>query len=227
VTFHEPTELQLLRTAIVDQYPMTLILFDFDGVLADTLDDLLQFGQEACNELGVNHIVVREDLSTLEAMSFDNLGRQVKVPEPLIEEFVRKCLAKVAGKESPPAIFAGLADIVRDLSVRHVLGIVTTNSTQNVIAFLIEHGLEDCIRAIYGVDLPGSKAEKISQARDQFAAGEEVFMIGDSASDMHAASEATAKSIGVSWGHQSVDMLIRAKADYIVYSPKALREMFT
>src|SRR5258707_8268222 len=197
---------------------MALILFDFDGVLADTLDDLLQFSQEICSELGVLHNVVKEDISTLEAMSFANIGRQMEVPESLIEEFVRRSLEKVANKKSPPCIFKGLTEVVRDLSTRHILGIVTTNSSPNVKAFLIEHGLEDCIRAIYGVDLPGTKAEKISQARSQFAAaGEAVFMIGDSASDIRSASEASVKSIGVSWGHQSMEMLIRAKANYIVY----------
>ena len=206
---------------------MTLILFDFDGVLADTLDDLLQFSQEICTELGVRHQVVKEDISTLEAMSFANLGRQMEVPEPLIEEFVCRSLDKVANKKYPPRIFPGLANAVRDLSARNVLGIITTNSTKNVKTFLIEHGLEDCVRAIYGIDLPGSKAEKISQARDQFAAaGEVVFMIGDSASDIRAATEASAKSIGVSWGHQSVEMLIRAKADFVVYSPNELTEIF-
>ncbi len=94
---------------------MTLILFDFDGVLADTLDDLLQFSQEICNELGVHHQVVKEDISILEAMSFANIGRQMEVPEPLIDEFVRRSLAKVANKKSPPCIFKGLAEVVRDL----------------------------------------------------------------------------------------------------------------
>ncbi len=195
---------------------MSLILFDFDGVLADTLEDLLQFGQEVCNELGVSHTVVREDLSTLEVMSFATFGRQLEVPEALIEEFVRRCLAKVAAKESPPAIFAGLAEVVRDLSTRHVLGIVTTNSTQNVKAFLVQHKLEDCIRVIYGVDQPGSKAEKILQARNQFAAADEaVFMIGDAVSDIHAAKQASVISIAVSWGHQSVEKLIQANPDHV------------
>src|SRR5258706_6703107 len=177
---------------------MALILFDFDGVLADTLDDLLQFSQKFGSDLAVLHNVVREDISTFEAMSFANIGRQMEVPESLIEEFVRRSLEKVANKKSPPCIFKGLTEVVRDLSTRHILGIVTTNSSPNVKACLIEHGLEDCIRAIYGVDLPGTKAEKISQARDQFAAGEAVFMIGDSASDILSAIEASAKSIGVS-----------------------------
>ena len=205
---------------------MALILFDFDGVLADTLDDLLQFGQEVCDELGVRHHVVAEDLSTLEVMSFAMFGRQLEVPEPLVDEFVRRCLEKVAGKVSPPAIFAGLADVVRDLSVKHVIGIVTTNSSQNVNLFLNEHGLGECIRAIYGVDMPGSKAEKISLARDQFAAAEEaVFMIGDAVSDVRAAKAASVKSIAVSWGHQSVESLLRAEPDFLIHSPDELKSL--
>lgn len=206
---------------------MTLILFDYDGVLADTLDDLLRFSQEICDEFGVPHHVVKEDISTLESMSFANLGRRVEIPEELIEEFVRRSLEKVANKKSPPRIFPELAEVVMDLSTRHILGVVTTNSTQNVKAFLAEHGLEDCFRVIYGVDQPGTKTEKIAQARGQFtAANEAVFMIGDSASDIRSANEASAKGIGVSWGHQSVEILIRAKADFIVYSPKELQKIF-
>jgi len=205
---------------------MALILFDFDGVLADTLDDLLQFGQEVCNELGVHHHVVKEDLSTLEVMSFATYGRQLEVPDALIEKFVQRCLEKIAEKESPPAIFTGLADVVRYLSKRHTLGVVTTNSAKNVQAFLAQHGLEDCILAIYGVDQPGSKAEKISRARKKFGtAGEEVFMIGDAVSDVIAAKQASAKSIAVSWGHQSLNNLIKAEPDYIVHATSEIVQL--
>ena len=207
---------------------MSLILFDFDGVLADTLDDLLRFGQEVCDELGVQHHVRKEDLSTLEVMSFSTFGRQLEIPEPLNGEFVRRCLDKVAGKESPPDIFAGLAEIVRGLSAKNTLGIVTTNSAQNVKAFLRKHGLEEYFHAIYGVELPGSKAEKISQARRQFAAaGEAVFMIGDSVSDIRAAKQAEVKSIAVGWGHQSLAKLIKEKPDHIAVSVQELSKLFT
>jgi phosphoglycolate phosphatase len=207
---------------------MALILFDYDGVLADTLKDLLRFSQEICDELGIQHQVVKQDISTLEAMSFANLGRRIGVPEALVDEFVRRSLEKVANKKEPPRIFPELAAVVKTLSTRHILGVVTTNSSPNVKAFLRQHGLEDCFRAIYGIDQPGSKAQKISQARNQFAAADEaVFMIGDAASDIRAAQEASAQSIGIGWGHQSVEMLIRAQADYIVHSPKELLEIFT
>ena len=207
---------------------MALIIFDFDGVLADTLDDLIQFGQEVCDELGVKHVVKKEDLSNLEIMSFASFGRACEVPEHLVDEFVKNCLKRFAEKKSPPAIFNGLSNIVRNFAINNMLAIITTNSSQNVNAFLIEHGLDEHVHAVYGVDIPGSKAQKISIARNQFSAGttrESVFMIGDSLSDISAAKEASVTSIAVTWGHQSLEHLLRGAPDYVVRFPHDLVEV--
>jgi phosphoglycolate phosphatase len=204
---------------------MALIIFDFDGVLADTLDDLIQFGQEVCDELDVKHVVKKDDLSNLEIMSFATFGRACEVPENLIEKFVQSCLKRFADKKSPPAIFDGLSDIVRNLSINNTIAIITTNSSQNVNAFLVEHGLSECIHAIYGVDSPGSKAQKISIARERLSADpkhESVFMVGDSLSDIRAAKETGTTSIAVTWGHQSLEYLLSGEPDYVVNFPDEL-----
>jgi phosphoglycolate phosphatase len=207
---------------------MALIIFDFDGVLADTLNDLVQFGQQACDELGIKHSVNKDDLSNLEIMSFSSFGRACEVPEHLVDEFVQRCLKRFAEKKSPPAIFSGLSTIVRDFAINNTLAVITTNSSQNVHAFLVEHGLDECIQAVYGVDIPGSKAQKISLARDQFAADakrESVFMIGDSLSDIRAAKEASVTSVAVTWGHQGLEHLLRGDPDYVVRFPHDLIEV--
>ncbi len=207
---------------------MALIIFDFDGVLADTLNDLIQFGQEVCDELGINHVVKKDDLSNLDLMSFASFGRACEVPEYLVDEFVHNCLKRFAEKNSPPEIFNGLSSIVRNFSINHKIAIITTNSSQNVKAFIVEHGLDECVNAVYGVDLPGSKAQKISIARDQFLAGtkrESVFMIGDSLSDIRAAKKASVTSIAVTWGHQSLEHLLSGKPDYVVNFPFELIEI--
>jgi len=205
---------------------MSLILFDFDGVLADTLGDLLQFGQETCDELGVKHTATHDDLNSLEIMSFATYGQQLEVPDHLVDEFVRRCLAKFGTKQSPPDIFKGLDDVVRELSTGNVIGVITGNSSENVKAFLAEHGLSNHVRAIFGADFPGTKSEKISLAKKEFATqGEETFMVGDSASDIHAAKQAGVKSIAVTWGHQSAETLIRARPDFLVHSPRELHEV--
>ena len=208
---------------------MSLILFDFDGVLADTLGDLLQFGQEVCDELGVKHTATQDDLNSLEVMSFATYGIQLEVPVHLVDEFVRRCLERFAEKKSPPAIFHGLAEVVRKLALKNDLAVVTGNSTQNVNAFLAEHGIVDCIRAVYGVDQPGSKVQKISLAREQFSTGmkrDSVFMVGDSLSDIRAAKEASIQSVAVAWGHQSLSRLMSGEPDHVVHSPQELLELF-
>jgi phosphoglycolate phosphatase len=204
---------------------MALIIFDYDGVLADTLDDLLQFGQEACNQLGVKHVVTKDDLNDLEVMSFATYGRACEVPEHLVDEFVKICLNCFAEKKSPPAIFSGLRSVITYLAVNHRIAIVTTNSSQIVNAFLVKHGLESLIHAVYGVDTPGSKAQKIAMARNRLLENREqqlVFMVGDSLSDVQSAKEAAVTSIAVTWGHQSLENLLRAKPDFVVSSPHDL-----
>jgi phosphoglycolate phosphatase len=137
-------------------------------------------------------------------------------------------LKRFSEKKSPPAIFNGLSTIVRNFAVNNTLAIITTNSSQNVNAFLIEHGLGKCIQAVYGVDIPGSKAQKISIARNQFSVDtkrESVFMIGDSLSDIRAAKEASVTSVAVTWGHQSLEHLLRGNPDYVVSSPHHLIEI--
>ena len=204
---------------------MALIIFDYDGVLADTLDDLIQVGQNACDKLGVKHSVTQADISNLEIMSFSFYGRKCEVPEQLVDEFVKICLSAFAEKKSPPAIFAGLKEVIRDFSARHTIAIVTTNSSQNVHAFLAQHGLDGFVHAVYGIDSPGSKAQKISLARNQLPENrkrESVFMVGDSLSDILAAKEASVTSVAVTWGHQSLETLLRGNPDYVVDSPNEL-----
>jgi phosphoglycolate phosphatase len=205
---------------------MALIIFDYDGVLADTLDDLIHFGQQACDQLGVKHVVTKDDLSNLEVMSFATYGRACEVPEHLVDEFVKINLGLFAEKESPPAIFDGLSEVIQHFSSKHKIAIVTTNSSQNVHAFLSKHGLDSLVHAVYGVDTPGSKAHKISLAMERFVKnGEAVFMIGDALSDVRAAKEAGVASIAVTWGHQSLETLQRGEPEYIVNQPHELIEI--
>ena len=202
---------------------MPLILFDFDGVLADSIEDMIRFAQESCNELGISHQVILPDLSMLESMSFYHYGRNCEVPDNLLENFVELCINKFASKKSPPALFEGMTKVLQELSKNNNIAIVTGNTSQNVKSFLREYKLETIVSAIHGVDEPGSKAEKILRAKEKLSAGEEpVFMVGDSVSDIKSAKSAGVISIAVSWGHQDVNMLAAAKPDYFIDTPSEL-----
>jgi len=205
---------------------MALILFDFDGVLADTLSDMLRFAQEVCAELGIHRIVTPADLDALDTMSFVEYGKQLGVPPPLADEFANRCLKKFMQKPSPPRIFDGMAQVIEQLSARHAIGIVTGNTTRTVENFLVENGIQKYVGAVFAVDQPGTKPEKILMARRQLAKfREEVYFVGDAVSDIQAARSTSIKSIAVSWGHQSTEKLISAEPDYLVHSPRELLDI--
>jgi len=206
---------------------MALIIFDFDGVLADTLDDMLNFAQAVCAELNIDCRPTPADLDALETMSFVEYGKQLGVPDHLASEFARRCLKRFIDKPSPPKIFTEMAQVIEELSAHHSIGIVTGNTTRTVENFLIENGIRQYVSAVFAVDQPGSKVEKIQKAKSQLAAAKDsVYYVGDAMSDIYAARQASVKSVAVSWGHQSIGKLVNAQPDYVIQSPKGLIDVF-
>jgi phosphoglycolate phosphatase len=202
---------------------MALILFDFDGVLADTLDDMLNFAQAVCVEMGIDRTPTRADLDALETMSFVEYGKQLGVPPSLADEFASRCLKRFVERPHPPKIFDGMAEVIKQLSTHHVIAIVTGNTTPAVENFLIENGILQCISAVFAVDQPGSKTEKILKAKSQLGTGKDMaYYVGDAVSDIHAARQVSVKSVAVSWGHQSLGKLVNAKPDQIVHAPREI-----
>jgi phosphoglycolate phosphatase-like HAD superfamily hydrolase len=206
---------------------MALILFDFDGVLADTLGDMLHFAQAVCVELGFDRIPTPADLDALETMSFVEYGKQLGIPPQLAGEFASRCLQRFIEKPHPPKIFAGMAQVLEQLSARHTLAIVTGNTTRAVENFLSENNIRQFVSAVFAVDQPGSKVEKILKAKSQLAAeNDAVYYVGDAVSDIHAARQAVIKSVAVGWGHQSLDKLLKSQPDYIVHTPQEISTLF-
>ena len=204
---------------------MTIILFDFDGVLADTLDDLLNFGRAACTQLGLQRDPTPADLDALETMSFADYGRQLNVPTQQINEFVNLCLQMFNRRSLSPKIFEGMERVIREAATDHILAIITGNTTPTVETFLQENELRTHIKLIIGIEQKGSRPEKIERVLKELKNGTNAYMVGDAVSDIHAARKTAIKSIAVGWGHQSLARLEQAKPDHLVRSPQELLEL--
>ncbi len=205
---------------------MAIILFDFDGVLADTLEDMLAFAREACIQLGLPRNPTPADLDALETMSFVEYGRQLGLPPQYIDEFVSLCLQMFNHRLQPPRMFDGMGQVVVEAAKSSILAIITGNTTPTVEGFLLENGLQEHVRLVIGVEQKGTRPEKIRRALKELAQhGDTAYMVGDAVSDIHAARQASIKSIAVGWGHQSVSRLSDAKPDFLVNSPQELLEL--
>jgi phosphoglycolate phosphatase-like HAD superfamily hydrolase len=199
------------------------ILFDFDGVLADTLGDMLRFSEEACAQLGRPRRPTPEDLNAVDSMDIQSYGRQLGLPEDLLDDFGAFMVRRFEEKKEPPGLFDGLGEVILRLSHSCRLGVVTGNSEAAVRAFLAHHGLGSVMGCVIGADTPGTRAEKIDCAAERLDGQlSSTCMVGDSVSDVRAAREAGVMSIAVAWGHQSERRLRAAGPDAVVRSPAEL-----
>src|SRR6266540_1791578 len=183
--------------------PEKVLIFDFDGVLADTVDDILRFGKIVSNKLGFPVTPTGDDLNDLNQMGFAEFGRQLGLPEDKVEDFVRGSFELFNQREVPPKIFKGMDSVIKQLATLYKMGIVTGNSSDTVWKFLSYYGIENYITIVLDADIPGSRLEKVQRAMKELNAKTgKAFIVGDAVSDIRTAKEAGVFSIAVGWGHQ-------------------------
>ena len=204
-----------------------ILLFDFDGTIAETLGFILRHATEACGRLGYKRKAAREDLDALEIMGFDELGRRLRIPEEEIDTFVEYVFDGVASDGDPIPIFKGIQEVIVRLAERNRIGIVTGNRRNVVNDFLEHYGLSAYVSAVVTLEDKGSRPEKIRKAARLLGPDiAEIYFIGDAVSDIRASKAASVISVAATWGHQSRSRLEREKPDLIAHSPADLLSIF-
>lgn len=200
-----------------------ILIFDFDGVLVDSIEPMLAYAGQVCQALGYPCEPAQADLEALDRMEFSEFGRQLGIPEEKIKEFVTLNFNLFTLREEPLKIFVGMDTVVKQLSRSAVLGIVTGNSCLVVNRFLEGYGLASEFHTILCAEDDGSRVDKIEAiVALNGGCGGEVYMVGDAVSDIQAARAAGVKSVAVAWGHQSRQKLAAENPDFLVETPEDL-----
>lgn len=200
-----------------------LVIFDYDGVIVDSIDALAAIGSQACREIGHVRLPSAADIEALENIAFEDLGRRIGISETDLSGFGDHVFALLQKSENTPDIFPGMGMAISTLAKSHYLAIVTKNIKPAVEKVLAVHGLTDKIDLILGVEEPGSKAEKIKKAMHLFNKRSDLTcMIGDAVSDIRQARKAGVKSIAVTWGFHKYEKLAHERPDVMVSTPHNL-----
>jgi phosphoglycolate phosphatase len=204
-----------------------ILIFDFDGVLADSLRPMLLYAGQVCQELGYPCTPTKKDLEILDRMEFSEFGRQLGIPEGKIGIFVKRNFELFSRREEPLAITPGIESVIRELSQKAILVVITGNSFRVVGKFLETYRLNE-FQTILGAEDDGSRVDKILQVISlNGGSKDKVYMIGDAVSDIRAAREAGIKSIAIAWGHQSKEKLLTENPDFLVDRPEDLLTLFS
>lgn len=200
-----------------------LINFDFDGVIADTLEILLQQCVDAQRILKKGRPPVAEDFRTLENLTFAGLGERLQMPAEVVEQFQVITLNLQKESLSSPRFYTGMVEVIRKLSVHNDLTIVSSSDSQIVRKHLVENGIDEAIKKIMGGETGMSKREAILANISHFSSSlENTYMIGDAVSDIRNGKAAKVKTIGVTWGFQSEKLLEDEDPDILVDTPEEL-----
>jgi len=203
------------------------IIFDFDGVLADSLAPMLSYAKQVCSELGISVNPSKADLEALDRMEFSEFGRQLGVPEDQIGIFIARNHQLFYDNEESIPIKAGMKTVISTLEKGNFLAIITGNSCKLVESFLDANHLRDYFQLVLCAEHEGNRLEKIEQVKKLTNTHPtQTYMIGDAVSDVHAANAAGITSIAVSWGHQSKHKLSQAGPDLIIDTPRELLNFF-
>ncbi len=208
------------------------VIFDLDGTLLNSLEDLCDSTNEALNKMGY-------PLRTLEEVR-KFVGNGVwkliehAVPAGIKKEEIEQCYALFKeyykkNKENKTRPYAGIPEILQELKNRGYKTAVISNKYHQAVVDLTNHyfsGLLDtCLGEREGVPKKPEPdgIRKILELLD--SKEQSTLMVGDSDVDILTAKNAHLKSAGVTWGFRSERLLRECGADYILNEPVELLDL--
>lgn len=205
-----------------------LVIFDLDGTLLNTIDDLGAATNYALERCGfAQHApesyrdMVGNGITKLIERALPVDARTPDTIEKVRVEFKEYYGKHLTDFTTP---YPGIIDLLRDLRAADVSIAVASNKYQEAVEILINHYFGELKwAAIEGhrPDYPTKPDPSIvfRILTEAPTAKAEVLYVGDSGVDMETARRACIESVGVTWGFRSVSELRESHADHIIYNP--------
>lgn len=201
------------------------VLFDFDGTIANTLP----LGFELYNEIAgqYNFISAHDsELPQLMNMSIAEILKLKDIPlymVPIALYHVKKKMKKRLAEVKP---FEGIKEFLNNLhNAGYHLSIISSNSKENMIKFFEMNGI-DVFNYIYSSTSLFGKDKLIKHyLKAVKTTADKVIYVGDEIRDIEAAKASNISVIGVTWGYNDKDILIKHKPDYLVETIPALQNI--
>ena len=210
-------------------------IFDLDGTLLDTLQDLADSANEALTAAGLpTHPV--DAYRTFVGDGMHVLIQRILPEDRHDDETVAHVLALYRAAygrrwnlKSRP--YAGVPETLHELSFKPVKLAVLSNKPQKFTELCIEHLLPgNPFHLVYGqrdnVPRKPDPAGAVEIARAFQVRPEECIFVGDTKTDMLTATRAGMRAIGVAWGFRPVEELVEFGAERVVQHPAELLELF-
>ena len=211
-----------------------LVIFDLDGTLLNSLDDLavstnyaLQKHRYPTHELLEYRRFVGNGINKLLERALPEEARTKENVLKIREDFMAYYAVHKADYTAP---YPGIAELLEALRKKNILLAVASNKYHSATQALIPHYFgENTFGFVYGqregIPVKPDPTIVFDILKEAGVKPEEVLYVGDSGVDMQTASNSGIVSIGVTWGFRSAEELKENGAIHIVDRPSDILKL--
>ena len=198
-----------------------LVVFDFDGTLADSVMSAVQIFQEIGPGLGLKPMA---DLNAARYMPTRKVLKAVGATFWKMPKLIRAFQAKAAEHAPHLKLHPGVADALTALHATGTrLGILSSNQEANIRTCLAANGVEHLFGFVVGQPQLFGKARAIRKIRKREKVQRAEFVyVGDESRDLDAAKKAGVSVAAVSWGFHAPELLASMNPTYMLAHPGEL-----
>lgn len=210
----------------------TTVIFDLDGTLLNTLDDLAASVNYGLKECGYP-LRTREEVRNFIGNGVEKLIER-SVPSNTPKDRITECLdffsshyKENMNNQTRP--YDGILSLLEELKVRSIKVAVVSNKVDSAVKALCENEFKGLIQVAIGARKEVAKkpapdmvfaALRLLNSKDK-----ETLYVGDSDVDMETAKNAKLDFVGVTWGFRERELLESKGANYIIQDPKELYDI--
>jgi phosphoglycolate phosphatase len=199
-----------------------MLLFDFDGTLADTFQHTMRITNILSDEFKFKKVHDHE-VEFLKGKTVHEIIKHLNVPILKIPSIVTKARSELHKQIDSIQPIEGLKEILplfKRAGLR--MGILTTNSQDNVKKFLDMHDLK-MFDFIVSTSRVWGKNHGINKLlKQENLSHSDLLYVGDETRDIEAAQKAGVRVVAVTWGYNSYRALEKFQPDYIAHTPAEL-----
>lgn len=204
----------------------TTIIFDLDGTLLDTLDDLADSVNSVMNSEGFP-ARTRDEVRSFVGEGYRLLIKRA-LPESTDDDEIDRCteifrteyFKNIANKTKPYDGIEGLLNELRKMGIK--IGVVS-NKMDEAVKEACRFYFGNIIDAAVGDNPERNKKpapDNVYEVLKQLNSDKQnTLFVGDSNIDVKTAKNAELVCVGVTWGFRSKEVLIKEGADYIIDKP--------
>ena len=199
-----------------------IIIFDFDGTIADTHHYIIEISNRLAEEFNFNKISFGEieglkDKTAAEMINF------LKVPMLKIPAILAKGKKEFHTGLNTIKPIAGMHEALHQLKRACVeIGVLSSNSMENVTKFLAHHDL-NIFDFIHTTSKIWSKNTSLdSLIKEKGYGREHIIYVGDETRDISAGRKLGVRVAAVGWGYNSIKTLQKHHPDFLIHNPQEL-----